>query len=445
MGLISRAYPRTAAEAAAAVPGATFSHAWLCDELSGDLQPLFGGVPLVASGTGLFYGDPGPRGGNDRSVGFSPSAATGKFSGNSSALFDIASNTDELVVAWVGKWNAKPTAFGQMFGKASATFTNGWSINGNDGQSITFGLGPGSTWGPSSIAGFFIGVWHVGIAVIDRSGTDTARFGVRELVGTGKVVSNSATAINGNAASSASTFTLGKSDWVPGNDNFRLAALYVGKGAGVAAGMAASLSTILDTFADRIAYGPTVRDYARMLYMLLPPGKVWNFVATKINSVLLASGDELGRVHERVLDMLDESDPSTAVELLPEYEADYALTAGSTTAERQANIVSRRVTRQRFRPVDFQTALAPLLAQDAEDVVVIERSLAFIATIGDQNQIFDFFIYRDHTLPGTYFLASAQALVNDMKPSHTQGYVIESISFLTDDPFSLVDRDLLGV
>lgn len=445
MSSSSRAYPQSAADAAKAVPGATFTHGWLCDETSGDLAPAFGGVTLVASGTGLKYGDPGPHGGSDRSVGFSPSAATGKFSGNNSALFDIAANTDELVVAWVGKWIAKPTAFGQMFGKASATFANGWSINGNDGQSITFGLGPGSTWGPSSIDGFYIGVWHVGIAVIDRSGTDVARFGIRELVGSGKVLSTSATGINGNAASSASTFTLGKSDWVPGNDNFRLAALYVGKGAGVATGLAANLSAILDTFADTIASGPMARDYSRMLFSLLPPSRMWRAIASYVTSVLLASADELVRLHERVLDMLDESNPSTALELLPEYETDLALVAASTTAERRANIVAHRVQEQAFRPVDFQQALAPLLAQDPEDVVVIERSLAFIALIGDQNQIFDFFIYRDPGLPGTYFLASAQALINEMKPSHTRGFAIESVSFLCDDPHSLVDRDLLGV
>jgi hypothetical protein len=76
--------------------------------------------------------------------------------------------------------------------------------------------------------------------------------------------------------------------------------------------------------------------------------------------------------------------------------------------------------------------------------VVKERSLADVAAIGDQRAIFAFFIYRDPVLPGTYFLASAQTLVTSMKPSHTEGFVIESIAFTCGDPHSIVGRDILG-
>jgi phage gp46-like protein len=249
-------YPASATAMALAITGGTFTHGWLCDDLAGDLIPVFGGVTLVASGTGLIYGDGGPRGGRDRSVGFTTGAATGRFSG-SAALFDIASATDELIVAWVGKWSALPTAFGGMFGKPTAAFGNGWGMNGSDGTSMSFGLGPAAAWS-SSVSGtsaFMVGQWHVGIAVIDRSGTDTARFGVRDLGGAVTVLSTGATGINGNTAISASNFTVGRGDWVPGNDNFRLAALYVGKGTGVATGLAAGLSAALTSFQQRISGG----------------------------------------------------------------------------------------------------------------------------------------------------------------------------------------------
>jgi hypothetical protein len=74
----------------------------------------------------------------------------------------------------------------------------------------------------------------------------------------------------------------------------------------------------------------------------------------------------------------------------------------------------------------------------------LERSVAFAASIGDAREVFRFFIYRDPSLAGTAFIASAQALVDEMKPSHTVGTVIESISALYDDPHTLYDRDLLG-
>lgn len=190
--------------------------------------------------------------------------------------------------------------------------------------------------------------------------------------------------------------------------------------------------------------------YARMMIALLPPGKLWRTIGSTLYNLFLGCADELARVHERSADLLSESVPSTAIELLPEYERELGITdPAATTAERQANIVARLVARQRFRPVDFQQALAPLLGQDPDDVDVRERSHAAAMTMGafpiTGDEIFRFFIYRNPALGGAYFLASAQALVDKIKPSHTKGYVIESVSFLCDDPFSLCDRDLLGV
>ncbi len=185
--------------------------------------------------------------------------------------------------------------------------------------------------------------------------------------------------------------------------------------------------------------------YQQMQLALLPPGKLWRRVADSVLSMLfLGAADELERLDARAGDLLDEVDPSTAVELLPEYERELDLDAAVTTAERQARVVARLVARQRFRPVDFQNALAPLLGQLPVDVVVIERTAAFAASIGDAREIFRFFIYRDPALAGVYYLDSAQELVDQIKPSHTVGHVIESIDFLCDDPYSLCDRDLLG-
>lgn len=184
--------------------------------------------------------------------------------------------------------------------------------------------------------------------------------------------------------------------------------------------------------------------YAQMLLQLLPDGRLWRRVGSLLERLLLGSADELARLDARAADLLRESDPRTAVELLPEYERELGLDGSGPLAERQANVVARLIRRQRFRPADFRDALAALLAQDAADVVVLERTAAFAASISDPREIFRFFIYRDPTLPGTYFLSSAQTLVDEMKPSHTIGTVIESIDALYDDPFTLYDRDLLG-
>jgi hypothetical protein len=186
--------------------------------------------------------------------------------------------------------------------------------------------------------------------------------------------------------------------------------------------------------------------YAAMLAGLLPPGRAWRLIpgSSTFYSLLEGCALELDRLQQRVVDLFAELNPTTATELLPEYETDFGLVAAPTIAERRANIQGRRIRRQRFRPADFQLALAPLLALAPASVVVIERTIAQVAAIGDQREIYAFFVYRDPTLPGTYFLASAQALVDAMDPQHTTGTVIESVSMLYDDPHSLYDRDLLG-
>jgi uncharacterized protein YmfQ (DUF2313 family) len=191
---------------------------------------------------------------------------------------------------------------------------------------------------------------------------------------------------------------------------------------------------------------PDANAYARMLKQLLPPGALWRLDPDSVLSKLfLACGDELERVSERVRDLFEEVDPRTADELLPDFERLLDLPSTGTDAERRARVVALLVRRQRVRPVDFQQALALILGQAVEDVVVLEQSRAFAIAVGDDQEIYRFFVYRDPTEPGDYNLDDAQFVIDLMAPSHTKGHAIESIDFLCDDEFSLCDRDLLGV
>ncbi len=113
--------------------------------------------------------------------------------------------------------------------------------------------------------------------------------------------------------------------------------------------------------------------------------------------------------------------------------------------ERRAHVVSRLLLRQRVRPADYQEVLAPVLGLNPEDVEIIEHSRAHAIAVGDDQEIYRFFVFRDPVLPGFYDIAQAQAIVDEISHSHTKGYVIESDNFLCDDPFSLTDRDILGV
>lgn len=184
--------------------------------------------------------------------------------------------------------------------------------------------------------------------------------------------------------------------------------------------------------------------YSGMLASLLPPGRLWRLTGSTLANLFAACADELGRFDARVKNLLDEDDPSTASELLPDYQRELAIGATSSNAELSAQVVARTVAQQGFRPIDFQNALAKPLALAPSSISVIERTPAQASAMGGVSEIYRFFIYRDPTQPGTYFLSSAQAIVDTIKPSHTIGTVIESVNFLCDDPHSLCDRDLLG-
>lgn len=203
---------------------------------------------------------------------------------------------------------------------------------------------------------------------------------------------------------------------------------------------------LFDSFAFELA--PPVGaspGYTRAMLSLLPPGKALpRLLDSLLYQLLEGCADELGRFDARVQNLFTEMNPATAVELLPDYESELDLDTSGTIAEQQGRVVGALVSRRGFKPADVQKALATLLAQAPSSVVVLERTVAIAAAMGDAREVYRFFVYRDPTLPGTYFLASAQVLLDQIKFSHTVGTVIESIDFACDDPHSLCDRDLLG-
>lgn len=184
--------------------------------------------------------------------------------------------------------------------------------------------------------------------------------------------------------------------------------------------------------------------YARMMALMFPPGRIRTDATSNIYRVFRGASDELVRVGGRILDLFRERDPAQTVELLPEFEEMLDLVAEGTETERRNRVIAALLRRPRFRPEDFRVALAPLLGMAADDIPVIETSRALTVLVGDDREIYRWFIYRDPTLPNAYDLDSAQTLADSMSPTHTKVYLIESIAAECDDPYSLCDRDLLG-
>ena len=98
--------------------------------------------------------------------------------------------------------------------------------------------------------------------------------------------------------------------------------------------------------------GLSAEAYARQLKQLLPRGLVWNLAPDSwLSKLLLGLADELARIDARGDDLVDEWDPSTALETLPDWERALGLPdgclpgSGATLPERQAAVVAKYVGR----------------------------------------------------------------------------------------------------
>jgi uncharacterized protein YmfQ (DUF2313 family) len=113
--------------------------------------------------------------------------------------------------------------------------------------------------------------------------------------------------------------------------------------------------------------------YQAALLQLLPPGAALpRDLDTVLSQVMLAIGDSLARFDARVDDLLREADPRYAVELLPEWEADFGLPdpcAGEqpTIALRQAQVVAQMTS----PPLQWSQSIAAFQAMAAAIGVAI--------------------------------------------------------------------------
>ncbi len=86
----------------------------------------------------------------------------------------------------------------------------------------------------------------------------------------------------------------------------------------------------------------TALDYAQLLHQHLPRGPAW----PEQNNLLAGLAQELARVHNRLLDLIEEADPRTVAERLPEWERmaglpDTCVTVSQTMPARRQALVAR--------------------------------------------------------------------------------------------------------
>lgn len=115
--------------------------------------------------------------------------------------------------------------------------------------------------------------------------------------------------------------------------------------------------------------------YLSQLQALLPTGAAWpREPDTVLTTVLAAMADGLARAHNRALDLIEEADPRTTLELLADWERvcglpDPCSGQAATIAERRAQVVARLTATGGQSPAYF-IALAAALGFD---ITITER------------------------------------------------------------------------
>ncbi len=241
-------YPQSAAAMQAAVGYGTWSAGWGFDIASGNDTGLFGGVTMTSVST-PGYSTTGPGNGGDKAVTFN--SANDAFSAG--ANFNVT--TDDLIIAWVGKFSSS-SANADIFAKFDTGTAKGYTVIAEITR-VRIYVGGAGAGAFADVSDFFLNEWHVGIAVIDKN-TNRMRIGLRSLSGTSSISAETDTSAVGSLTN-ASNFLVGdKGGYGAGTSTPAIAGLYVATGAGVATGLSANLSTALTNFANAVNSSFTV-------------------------------------------------------------------------------------------------------------------------------------------------------------------------------------------
>lgn len=180
--------------------------------------------------------------------------------------------------------------------------------------------------------------------------------------------------------------------------------------------------------------------YFNMLTALLPQGMLWEQLKQDPNFVglLQAAADELALLDAREDDLLDEADPRTTYEMLPDWEAAYALpdpcSGADLTLEQRRLMLVAKYTNKGGQNIPFYINLA---AQLGYDITITEFSIfnfdsSFEDPMTDENWLFTWQVnapvvtINDMTFESgldepwaTWGNERLECAINRLKPAHT--------------------------
>lgn len=134
----------------------------------------------------------------------------------------------------------------------------------------------------------------------------------------------------------------------------------------------------------------TSEQYLDLLQQLLPPGDAWSREPDAVITKLLhGTADELARVHRRMLDLIEEADPRTTEELLPDWERVAGLpdpcAGGDQTVEERRVALTAKLTSRGGQSRQFFIDLAARYGF----AITIDEFAPFVAGSGAGEPLYD--------------------------------------------------------
>lgn len=172
--------------------------------------------------------------------------------------------------------------------------------------------------------------------------------------------------------------------------------------------------------------------YARQLKQLLPQGAVWSLQqATWMSKLLLGIADELVRIDDRAANLVDEWDPRTADETLPDWEEvlEVVPADGATDAARRVVITARFIAQGGSTLVYFALLATTLgfvvtVANTTQSVWTMTVDLAAAEPFPLQTYIFRAGAARSGDRLRSWTIPELEDVINAAKQAHTRALFV---------------------
>ena len=177
-------------------------------------------------------------------------------------------------------------------------------------------------------------------------------------------------------------------------------------------------------------------DYANLMSRLMPRGKAMAIITTETGLKLSfrAYGEELARVHNRLLDLIEESDPRTTTELIDGWERVLGLpdpcdpSPPTTLADRRLAAHAKFIARGGSQKGILMQVIAAA-GYDGTDIQLPELFRADESASDergyDDTWVWVWFVWRATTPPQGW--TRLQCLLDRIKPSHTSANLIDGL------------------